>query len=116
MQMRFKIVFNAICREPYRLFFHLGILSGPFYAPLKTARILGSSIEKAQEARLLLVRVLVGHGIKEPIPPPDIATKQKAQKFIGLDMEKLKADKKTFLETVVPVWDGEKKNTLTKLI
>ena len=44
-------------------------------------------------------------GYNETIPYPDIETKAKAQAFIGLDIEKLKAEKKKFLEEVVPEWD-----------
>ena len=35
---------------------------------------------------------------------PDISTKEKAQSYIGLDMKKLKAQKKDFINTVVPKW------------
>jgi nitrite reductase (cytochrome c-552) len=38
------------------------------------------------------------------VPYPDISTKAKAQKFIGLDMDKLHAEKKAFIERVVPEW------------
>ena len=40
---------------------------------------------------------------------PDISTKDKAQAYIGLPVEKLKAEKKEFLETVAPRWDKEAK-------
>ena len=36
---------------------------------------------------------------------PDITTKAKAQEFIGLPVEKLKAEKKEFKEKVLPEWD-----------
>lgn len=35
---------------------------------------------------------------------PDISTKDKAQSYIGLDMKKLKAQKKNFIDNVVPQW------------
>jgi len=108
-QEEMKSVLQLIRHSQWRWDYATASHGGPFHAPLETARILGSSIEKAQEARLLLSRVLNNHGIKDPIALPDIATKQKAQKFIGLDMEKLKADKRIFLETEVPVWDSDKK-------
>ena len=100
-----KPILQLIRHAQWRWDYATASHGGPFHAPLETARILGSSIEKAQEARLLLSRVLSNHGIKDPIALPDIATKQKDQKFIGLDMEKLKAEKKIFLETIVPTWD-----------
>jgi len=35
---------------------------------------------------------------------PDISTKEKAQKYIGLDIPAEKAAKEKFLNTVVPEW------------
>jgi nitrite reductase (cytochrome c-552) len=40
---------------------------------------------------------------------PDISTKEKAQVFIGLNPEKMKADKEEFLKTTVVKWDEEAK-------
>ncbi|WP_409939744.1 ammonia-forming cytochrome c nitrite reductase subunit c552, partial [Capnocytophaga leadbetteri] len=40
---------------------------------------------------------------------PDISTKAKAQKEIGLDIPKEEAAKKKFLETIVPKWIEEAK-------
>ncbi|MFB3100619.1 MAG: ammonia-forming cytochrome c nitrite reductase subunit c552, partial [Gammaproteobacteria bacterium] len=40
---------------------------------------------------------------------PDISTKEKAQKFIGLDMEFLNEDKQNFLKTTAVKWDEEAK-------
>ncbi|MDP2653313.1 MAG: ammonia-forming cytochrome c nitrite reductase [Candidatus Omnitrophota bacterium] len=76
-----------------------------FHAPLEVSRILGTSIEKSQEARLQLARVLLQRGVKDPVPVPDISTKAKAQAYIGLDMNTFIAEKRQFLETVIPQWD-----------
>ena len=38
---------------------------------------------------------------------PDIATKAKAQAFIGMDAASLKAEKAAFLESVTPQWDAK---------
>ncbi len=43
----------------------------------------------------------------KPIPLPDVSTKEKAQRYIGLDMPKLKQQKQQFLDTVVPKWIEE---------
>jgi nitrite reductase (cytochrome c-552) len=75
-----------------------------FHSPLETSRVLSTGIEKAQEARLKISRVLADLGNNEPIEYPDIATKAKAQEYIGLDMEKLNSEKKKFVKEVVPVW------------
>ena len=40
---------------------------------------------------------------------PDISTKEKAQRYIGLDPQKLNDKKQKFLKTVVPKWLEEAK-------
>ena len=79
-----------------------------FHSPLESARFLGSAIDKAQEARILLTSILLVHNAWIPVVIPDISTKEKAQAAVGLDMAKVQAEKKTFLETVVPAWDKKK--------
>lgn len=89
---------------------------GSFHSPVETGRVIGKSIDKAKEARILLARVLASHGILEEIPYPDITTKAKAQEFIGLPVEKLKKEKEIFLKEIVPEWDkkaAERENTYT---
>lgn len=76
-----------------------------FHSPVEIGRIISTGITLASEARLKLSRVLAGLGFNEEVPYPDIATKAKAQGFIGLPMEELEAEKHLFLETVVPVWE-----------
>lgn len=78
-----------------------------FHAPLEVAAILSSAVEKVQSARLVLARVLANHGVAANVMIPDISTKEKAQTYLGLDMETLRAEKKKFLETIVPQWDAE---------
>ena len=80
---------------------------GSFHSPVEISRVIGKSIDQAQEARVHLARILAAHGISTEIPYPDISTKAKAQEFIGLPMEKLHDEKKTFLENLVPKWDAE---------
>jgi nitrite reductase (cytochrome c-552) len=75
-----------------------------FHAPLETSRVISKGIEKAQEARLKLTRVLNALGVVDEVPYPDIDTKEKAQAYIGLPAEKLKADKNEFLKTMLPQW------------
>ena len=75
-----------------------------FHSPVEAARVLGSSIQKAEQARLHLARVLAKRGITEPLPLPDISTKSKAQAYIGLDMKKLTVQKEEFFQTVLPRW------------
>ncbi len=80
-----------------------------FHSPVEAARTLGASIEKAEQARTQLVRILAKHGYTDEIPIPDISTKAKAQAYIGLDMEKFRAEKKEFLAVEIPKWDAAAK-------
>lgn len=83
------------------------------HAPAESLRLLSTSIDKAQEARLKLSRLLAKLGYNDPVPIPDISTKEKAQAYIGLPMEQLETEKKEFLANVVPVWleQGGKRQT-----
>jgi len=74
-----------------------------FHAPLESARILGHGISKAQEARRKLQKIFAKYNNFE-VKIPDISTKEKAQKVIGLDMDKLIKDKQQFMKNMVPKW------------
>ncbi len=76
-----------------------------FHSPVEVLRIIGVSIDEAKEARVLLARQLMKLGVDPVVPYPDIATKEKAQKFIGMPVEKLKKEKEEFLEVIVPEWN-----------
>ena len=78
-----------------------------FHSPIELGRVISTGITIAQETRIKLARILAAHNFNQEIPYPDIATKEKAQEFIGLDMKTLKADKQEFLKTVVPEWMKE---------
>lgn len=82
---------------------------GSFHSPLESARVVGKAIDNAQEARIILARILAKYGITEEVPYPDIATKAKAQKFIGLPMEKLIKEKEEFKKNILPIWDEKAK-------
>lgn len=78
-----------------------------FHSPTESSRVIANGIEKAQEARLLLAKVLTKHGFDGEVPYPDIATKEKAQTLIGLDIKTMVAEKQEFKKTVLPKWDKE---------
>jgi len=80
-----------------------------FHAPVEIGRVVASGIDIAQEARIKLARLLASLGFNEEVPYPDIATKEKAQEFIGLDMQKLNEEKQVFLQNIVPTWDEKAK-------
>lgn len=80
---------------------------GSFHSPIEAGRILSTGIDIAQEARLKLARVLASLDFNKEVPYPDITTKAKAQKYIGMDIEKLNTNKEKFLKEVVPEWDAK---------
>ena len=85
------------------------------HSPLESARVLATAINKAGEARRQLATILAAHGVTEPVPMPDLSTKEKAQASIGLDMDKLQKEKDEWLETVVPKWIAEAKEREMKM-
>ncbi|MBS4057402.1 MAG: ammonia-forming cytochrome c nitrite reductase [Bacteroidales bacterium] len=77
---------------------------GSFHSPVESARVMGKAIHHAQNARISLARLLAAKGISGEVAYPDISTKEKAQEYIGLPMEKLRQEKLEFLKEIVPVW------------
>ncbi|MBN2480359.1 MAG: ammonia-forming cytochrome c nitrite reductase [Bacteroidales bacterium] len=75
-----------------------------FHSPVETGRVISSAITIVQEARIELVRLMARHEHNEPVPYPDIDTKEKAQQYIRLDMQQMNREKQKFLEEVIPVW------------
>ena len=85
-----------------------------FHSSLETTRVIASGLDIAQEARVKLARVLASLGYNEEVPYPDISTKEKAQEFVGLPMEKLKEEKAEFLTGMLQEWlqiAGEREET-----
>lgn len=80
-----------------------------FHSPVETARVLGTGLIKIQDTRLKLARLLAELGHNTPVKMPDISTKEKAQEYIGLNVEKMKHDKKEFKKNLVPKWLEEAK-------
>ena len=88
-----------------------------FHAPQEVTRLLSHSVDYAQQARLAIAKVLAKHGFIGDVPMPDISTKAKAQAYIGLDMPKLVAKKRSFLDEIVPKWinDAKQKGKLIEI-
>jgi nitrite reductase (cytochrome c-552) len=101
---------NLIRQAQWRWDFSAAGHGNSFHSPVEISRIIASGIGKAQEARLELARVLASLDHTEEIPYPDIATKAKAQQFIGLQMAQLNQEKAKFLRTIVPKWLEEADN------
>lgn len=77
---------------------------GSFHAPLELARTIGNGLDLAHEARRKITAVLVELGYTDEVPLPDVSTKEKAQTYVGIDLEQLEANKERFLTEVVPEW------------
>ncbi|MDT8423355.1 MAG: ammonia-forming cytochrome c nitrite reductase [Desulfuromonadales bacterium] len=74
-----------------------------FHAPEETLRVLGSAINKGQEARLKLRTVLAKYKAADYVVP-DFSTKEKAQQVVGLPFDKLVKEKKSFLGGLRQQW------------
>lgn len=103
MQKALKLIRQAQWRWDYAAAGH----GNSFHAPVEISRIIASGIDKAQESRIEIARILASLGYNEEVPYPEISTKAQAQKFIGLDMDKLQSEKKEFLNVVLPQWAEE---------
>lgn len=104
-----KKTLQLIRQAQWRWDFSVASHGASFHAPQESQRILGNGLDRALQARLEVYKVLAKLGYNEDVPMPDISTKAKAQKYIGLDMEKLEKDKKDFLNTQAPEWLKEAK-------
>ncbi len=80
-----------------------------FHSPTEAMRVVGSAIQKAEEARRELAILLINKGVKYPPQLPDYSTKAKAQAVAGMNMAKLNADKQDFLKTTAVEWDKKAK-------
>lgn len=87
---------------------------GSFHAPVEIARVYASGMDAVQTTRVLLARLLADLGYNKAVDMPDISTKAKAQEYIGLDMEKLEAEKAEFQKNLVPQWLEEAKERESK--
>lgn len=74
------------------------------HSPTEALRVLANSVDMAQEARLLLSRVLSRYDVAQPVELPDLSTMERAQEYLGLNMEERRARKQEFLEDVAPRW------------
>lgn len=94
---------------------------GSFHSPIELGRTLSSGIIVAQEARIKLAKLLFSFGFEGDVPYPDIhvnpgssdedklAAKLRAQRYIGLDPDKMKASKEKFKNTLLKEWKKERK-------
>lgn len=98
-----KETLKLIRQAQWRWDFGVASHGASFHAPQETQRILSHGLDKALQARLAVAKVLNKYGVDE-VPMPDVSTKEKAQRYIGLDIEKEKKEKEEFMNTIVPQW------------
>lgn len=121
-ETQMKDILMGIRHAQWRWDYAAASHGGSFHSPVELGRVISNGITIAQETRIKLARLLASYNFNQEIPYPDIATKTKAQEFIGLDMKTLNAEKQEFIKTVVPQWmkqaeEREKTyNTSTKSI
>jgi len=77
-----------------------------FHAPEEVLRILGTSLEKAGNARIKLAKILAKYGATDYIAP-SIDSKEKAQEIVGLPFAKLVEEKKKFKNGLLIEWKKE---------
>lgn len=106
-EVQMKAILMGIRHSQWRWDYAAASHGGSFHSPVEIGRVITTGIDIAQETRIKLARLLADLGFNEEVPYPDISTKAKAQKFIGLDMDKLNSEKQEFLKTVVPEWEKQ---------
>lgn len=99
-----KPVLRYIHQAQWRWDYGVASHGASFHAPQEVTQILSNGLERALQARLAISKVLSNLGFTGDVPMPDISTKEKAQRYIGLNPEELQANKKKFLDVVVPKW------------
>ena len=103
---------HKLLREAgWRWDFGVASHGAPFHAPVETARILSAALDKSLLAQIEAQKLLTANEITF-VMPEDLKpgfTKADAQKYIGLNMDKFRADKKEFMATIVPKWIEEAK-------
>ncbi|HEY9550931.1 MAG TPA: ammonia-forming cytochrome c nitrite reductase, partial [Prevotella sp.] len=106
-----QLTLDDIRKSQWRWDYALAGHGAAFHAPQEVMRLLADAMEYAKDARLQVARIVARHGYTGDIPLPDISTREKAAKYVGLNMQQLRTQKKQFLDTVVPKWiETAKKN------
>lgn len=98
-----KEALRLIRQAQWRWDFAVASHGGSFHAPVEVQRILAHSLDRSLQAQLELQKVLFSLGVKD-VKMPDLTTKAKAQEYIGLDMQKLRSEKKNWMKTTPPAW------------
>lgn len=103
-EAQMKEVLQLLRQAQWRWDYAVASHGGSFHSPVEYQRILAMSLDRSHKARFEISKVLAQLGHTGAVPLPDVSTKAKAQAYIGLDMQQEEANKKQFLDTVVPEW------------
>ncbi len=99
-----KPVLDLIRQAQWRWDYSVASHGASFHAPQEVQRMLSHGLDRALQARLANTKVLSKLGFTGDVPMPDISTKAKAQKYIGLDMQAEESAKHKFMQEIVPQW------------
>ncbi|MDP4191065.1 MAG: ammonia-forming cytochrome c nitrite reductase [Bacteroidota bacterium] len=102
-----KEVMTLIRHAQWRWDFVAASHGASFHAPIECARILATSIQRAEAARGRLAAILTSLGEKLPVQLPDLTTKAKAQAYLGFDMRQFSKEKASFIQSEIPKWDKQ---------
>lgn len=102
-------VLKLIRQAQWRWDFCVASHGASFHAPQEVLRVLGTGIDKVMQAQMDIMKILFKLGYSGDVPMPDISTKEKAQMYIGLDIQTENEAKEAFLKTVIPQWREEAK-------
>ncbi|MDT8421043.1 MAG: ammonia-forming cytochrome c nitrite reductase [Desulfuromonadales bacterium] len=105
-----KAILQDIRHGQWRWDYAIAAHGSFFHAPEETLRVLGSAINKAQDARVKLRVVLAKYNAAD-YQAPDFSSKEKAQTVIGMNYDKMVKEKQQFLGGLKQEWfkDSEKK-------
>jgi nitrite reductase (cytochrome c-552) len=99
-----KSILQDIRHAQFRWDYAVAGHGSAFHSPIEVSRVFSTGINIAQNARIKLSRLLAALGFNEEMPFPDISTKDKSQKYIGLDMVTLNTEKSDFISKIIPDW------------
>ncbi|USL96163.1 ammonia-forming cytochrome c nitrite reductase [Riemerella anatipestifer] len=103
-EQEMKPVLDLIRKSQWRWDFITASHGAAFHAPLESQRILGDGLYLAVQAEAKMNDIANKKNLSGKFVMPDVSTKAKAQKFIGLDIPKESGAKAQFMKTVVPEW------------
>jgi len=101
-----KDILQDIRHAQWRWDFAVASHGAFFHAPEEVLKTLGTSLEKAANARIKLAKILAKYGASDYVAPV-ITDKKQAQELVGLPMEQLIKEKKEFTNGVLQEWKKE---------